>query len=239
MAVLALAVAAGCDSKKEAVMTSGIDLTNLDTTAVQGADFYQYACGGWMKKHPLTNEYSRFGSFDMLAENNREQLKGLIVEIAAGQNAQGTIGQKIGDIYNLAMDSVAHRAAMENGLKTVAVVAHGLDTGLQPDLCRRQPAHRRPHGGRAALLPGENRHGFHLLQRLYPLLHDLSVCARPHRPPAGHPAVRPVGGVPAHGLPQPLPADDSGLPAPGRLGGRHAGHSPGGLCFPGWSAPVQ
>ena len=106
MAVLALAVAAGCDSKKEAVMTSGIDLTNLDTTAVQGADFYQYACGGWMKKHPLTNEYSRFGSFDMLAENNREQLKGLIVEVAAGQNAQGTIGQKIGDIYNLAMDSV-------------------------------------------------------------------------------------------------------------------------------------
>lgn len=106
MAVLVLAVAAGCDSKKEAVMTSGIDLTNLDTTAVQGADFYQYACGGWMKKHPLTNEYSRFGSFDMLAENNREQLKGLIVEIAAGQNAQGTIGQKIGDIYKLAMDSV-------------------------------------------------------------------------------------------------------------------------------------
>lgn len=106
MAVLALAVAAGCDSKKEAVMTSGIDLTNLDTTAVQGADFYQYACGGWMKKHPLTNEYSRFGSLDMLAENNREQLKGLIVEIAAGQNAQGTIGQKIGDIYKLAMDSV-------------------------------------------------------------------------------------------------------------------------------------
>lgn len=104
--LLALAVAAGCDSKKEAVMTSGIDLTNLDTTAVQGADFYQYACGGWMKKHPLTNEYSRFGSFDMLAENNREQLKGLIVEIAAGQNAQGTIGQKIGDIYKLAMDSV-------------------------------------------------------------------------------------------------------------------------------------
>ncbi|MCQ4921272.1 M13 family metallopeptidase, partial [Phocaeicola vulgatus] len=84
MAVVALAVAAGGASKKEAVMTSGIDLTNLDTTPVQGADFYQYACGGWMKKHPLTNEYSCFGSFYMLAENNREELKGLIVEIAAG-----------------------------------------------------------------------------------------------------------------------------------------------------------
>lgn len=106
MAVLTLAVAAGCDSKKEAVMTSGIDLANLDTTAVQGVDFFQYACGGWMKKHPLTDEYARFGSFDMLAENNREQLKGLIAEIAAQQHEQGTIGQKIGDIYNLAMDSV-------------------------------------------------------------------------------------------------------------------------------------
>lgn len=105
MAVLALAVVAGCDSKKEAVMTSGIDLANLDTTAVRGADFYQYACGGWMKAHPLTDEYSRFGSFDMLAENNREQLKGLIAEIAAAQNEQGTVGQKIADIYNLAMDS--------------------------------------------------------------------------------------------------------------------------------------
>lgn len=106
MAVLTLAVAAGCDSKKEAVMTSGIDLANLDTTAVQGVDFFQYACGGWMKKHPLTDEYARFGSFDMLAENNREQLKGLIAEIAAQQHEQGTISQKIGDIYNLAMDSV-------------------------------------------------------------------------------------------------------------------------------------
>ncbi|WP_455671569.1 M13 family metallopeptidase [Phocaeicola sp.] len=106
MAAMALAVIAGCESKKEAVMTSGIDLTNLDTTVVRGTDFYQYACGGWMKKHPLTDEYSRFGSFDMLAENNREQLKGLIAEIAGSQHDQGTIAQKIADIYNLAMDSV-------------------------------------------------------------------------------------------------------------------------------------
>lgn len=101
-----LAVLSGCNSKQEAGQTSGIDLTNLDTTAVRGADFYQYACGGWMKKHPLTDEYARFGSFDMLAENNREQLKGLIAEIAAQPQQSGTVGQKIGDIYNLAMDSV-------------------------------------------------------------------------------------------------------------------------------------
>lgn len=97
----------GCNSKKEAVLTSGIDLANLDTTALPGASFYQYACGGWMKNHPLTDEYSRFGSFDMLRENNREQLKGLIAELAAQQdNAPGSAAQKVGDLYTIAMDSV-------------------------------------------------------------------------------------------------------------------------------------
>jgi len=100
--VLAVATLTGCEGKKE--MNSGIKTSNMDLTAQKGSDFYQYACGGWMAAHPLTDEYSRFGSFDMLAENNREQLKGLIGEIAAAQNEQGTIAQKIGDLYNLAMD---------------------------------------------------------------------------------------------------------------------------------------
>ncbi|MBE6281614.1 MAG: M13 family metallopeptidase [Bacteroides sp.] len=105
VAVIAMTTLAGC-ANKEAKMTSGIKLENLDTTAVRGANFYQYACGGWMAAHPLTDEYSRFGSFDYLAETNREQLNGLIGEIAAGQHEQGTVAQKIADLYNLAMDTV-------------------------------------------------------------------------------------------------------------------------------------
>ena len=101
--VLAIAALTGCEGKKE--MNSGIKISNMDTTAVRGADFYQYACGGWMAANPLTDEYSRFGTFDQLAENNREQLKGLIGEIAASQHEQGSIAQKIGDLYNLAMDT--------------------------------------------------------------------------------------------------------------------------------------
>ena len=103
--VLAMGALTGCVNK-EAKMTSGIKLENLDTTAVRGADFYQYACGGWMAAHPLTDEYSRFGSFDFLAENNREQLKGLIAEISQGNHEKGTVAQKIADLYNLAMDTV-------------------------------------------------------------------------------------------------------------------------------------
>mgnify|MGYP000407698086 FL=1 len=103
---LALTTLAGCNMKKEATMTSGIDLANLDTTALPGVDFYQYACGGWVKNHPLTAEYARFGSFDELAENNRKQMQTLITEIASKQNAPGSIEQKIGDLYNIVMDSV-------------------------------------------------------------------------------------------------------------------------------------
>lgn len=111
VAVIAMTTLAGC-ANKEAKMTSGIKLENLDTTAVRGADFYQYACGGWMAAHPLTDEYSRFGSFDYLAETNREQLNGLIGEIAAGDHAQGTVAQKIADLYNLAMDTVDRKSVV-------------------------------------------------------------------------------------------------------------------------------
>ncbi|MBR5469527.1 MAG: M13 family metallopeptidase [Paludibacteraceae bacterium] len=98
-------VMTACSNKKNA-QNSGIDLSNLDTTAVAQDDFYQYACGGWMKNHPLTGEYSRFGSFDKLAEDNREQLNSLISDIAKKKdNKVGSVEQKIGDLYNLAMDS--------------------------------------------------------------------------------------------------------------------------------------
>lgn len=105
LSIIALALVMTACSKKVA-QTTGIDLTNLDTTAVPQNDFYQFACGGWMEKHPLTAEYSRFGSFDKLAEDNRKQLNGLIEELAQQPNrTQGSIEQKIGDLYNLAMDS--------------------------------------------------------------------------------------------------------------------------------------
>ena len=65
-----------------------------------GTSFYQYACGGWVKDHPLTDEYSRFGSFDMLHEKSREQLKELIAELAAKKdNAPGSAGPESGCIF--------------------------------------------------------------------------------------------------------------------------------------------
>ena len=92
-----------CTNKQQ--QTTGIDLANLDTTAVPQNDFYQFACGGWMANNPLTPEYARFGSFDKLGLTNLEQVNGLIQDIAKDKHPQGDIAQKIGDLYNLAMDT--------------------------------------------------------------------------------------------------------------------------------------
>ena len=103
IATMAL-IATGCNKKTE--LTSGIDLNNLDTTASPVDDFYQYACGGWMKNNPLDAEHSRYGAFDVLAENAQENLRGIIDSVSALQNAKGSIADKIATLYNIGMDSV-------------------------------------------------------------------------------------------------------------------------------------
>ena len=115
--VIAAFATVACTNNK--TMESGIKLENLDTKAVPGDDFFRYACGGWMDSHPLTDEYSRFGSFDKLAEDNREQLRTLITGIAEAENAPGTVAQKIGDLYNMAMDSTARN---ERGIAPIQPV---------------------------------------------------------------------------------------------------------------------
>ena len=101
------AVLASCQTNGESSQKSGIDLANLDSTYLPGTDFYMFATGGWQKAHPLTDEYSRYGSFDVLQENNNKQLRELIEGVAAQQNEKGSVAQKIADLYNSAMDSVA------------------------------------------------------------------------------------------------------------------------------------
>ncbi len=101
-AALSLSIAA-CTTEKP--MESKIDLANLDMNAKPGTDFYRFATGGWNDQHPLTDEYARYGQFDALAEKNRVQLQELVLEQAAKQNEPGSNAQKIGDLYNLAMDS--------------------------------------------------------------------------------------------------------------------------------------
>ncbi|MBP8904266.1 MAG: M13 family metallopeptidase [Paludibacteraceae bacterium] len=137
-----------CKSRSSAdeKLTAGIMLENLDTTSLSGNDFYQYATGGWQKLNPLTGEYSRFGSFDKLAEDNRLQLKGLIEEIAKKSAKEGTVEQKIADLFNLAMDSsklnsdgstpiksdLEKIAALKNTSELVAYLPSMMQEGINP-----------------------------------------------------------------------------------------------------------
>lgn len=103
-----LIVLSGCNNKsQDAVITSpAINLANLDSTVTAGEDFYQYACGGWMKNNPLAAEYSRYGIFEQLMENNNKQLKALVEELGTAPQQAGSVGEKIGVLYKLALDSV-------------------------------------------------------------------------------------------------------------------------------------
>lgn len=125
-----------------AVTPRGVDPANLDKNVSPGTDFYQYACGGWMKANPLKPEYSRFGTFDQLAELNRQQVYDLIMGLDAKSAAKGSNTQKIADLFALGMDSVRLNA---EGAKPLAA-----------DLARINNATREEVIDLMATLPGVN-----------------------------------------------------------------------------------
>ena len=96
-------VISGCTSSKEAGKPA-IDLANFDNTTAPGADFYQYACGGWMEANPLTPEYARYGIFDQLEKENQVKLKSLIEDLNSTPQAEGSVGAKIQTMYALGLD---------------------------------------------------------------------------------------------------------------------------------------
>lgn len=92
---------------KEKTIMAGIKLENMDMTVKPGDDFYAYANGGWQKRNPIPDDYSRFGAFEVLRNTNLERTR----EIAENDNG------KIGTLYKIAMDEKKLNA---DGTKPVA-----------------------------------------------------------------------------------------------------------------------
>ncbi len=83
-----------------------IDLANFDLSVAPGADFYEYATGGWQKANPLKPEFARYGAFDVLRENNEIRINDLFAEMTKTEAEAGSVEQKISDLYNMGLDSV-------------------------------------------------------------------------------------------------------------------------------------
>ena len=138
----ALAIGLGACTTKES-MESKL-FANLDTTQAPGTNFFDYATGGWSKANPITDEYSRYGQFDALREKSREQLKELVLEQAAVKSEPGSNAQKVGDLYNMVMDSTLRNeqgtapvkplmdeiAALKNREDIVTLVAKNYRVGI-------------------------------------------------------------------------------------------------------------
>lgn len=108
--VAALAVAAlAADAQAPATAQGavhGVNKADMDMSVRPGDDFYQYAGGGWLNANPMKPEYSSYGVFNDLAETNRKQIRELFENLSKEKHAFGSVGQKVADLYNMAMDSV-------------------------------------------------------------------------------------------------------------------------------------
>ena len=92
---------------KEKVMQIGIKTENMDLTVNPGKDFYDFATSGWRKNNPLPNDYTRYGSFEMLNEENNKRVREIV------ENDNG----KIGLLYKIAMNTEKLNAEKINPVK--------------------------------------------------------------------------------------------------------------------------
>ncbi len=105
LAIAALAADAQAPATAQGAV-HGVNKADMDMSVRPGDDFYQYAGGGWLKANPMKPEYSSYGVFNDLAETNRKQIRELFENLSKEKHAFGSVGQKVADLYNMAMDSV-------------------------------------------------------------------------------------------------------------------------------------
>ena len=84
------------------------DTSRMDTTADACQDFFQYANGTWIKNTEIPPAFSRWGTFNILADNNQSVLRDILEKAAANKKAApGSDEQLIGDLYASCMDEAA------------------------------------------------------------------------------------------------------------------------------------
>ncbi|HZI57188.1 MAG TPA: M13 family metallopeptidase [Verrucomicrobiae bacterium] len=101
--------ASGADSKEQAAPK--FDINNIDKTADPCTDFYQYACGNWIKNNPIPGDQSSWESFGEVYEHNLVVLRQVLEKASVNDPARSPVQQKIGDFYAACMDEAAANKA--------------------------------------------------------------------------------------------------------------------------------
>ncbi len=102
--------------------TPGLDVSAMDRSADACVDFYQYACGGWMKANRIPPDQASWDVYRKMAEDNQRYLWGILDSLAKRAAGRDATQRKIGDYFAACMDEPA-------------VEARGIEP-LQPDLDR-------------------------------------------------------------------------------------------------------
>lgn len=96
----------GCENKKDLVAKPDFIAANIDSSINPADDFFEYACGNWIKNNPIPGEQSSWGIGNLVVEENTKRLREISEQAAKAQDKQGSANQKIGDFWTTAMDSV-------------------------------------------------------------------------------------------------------------------------------------
>src|SRR6478752_1033926 len=98
LSICLLLVRAGFSQSAPAAKPAvGFSLDNIDKTADPCVDFYQYACGNWLKQTVIPADQTEWVSFSELYERNLVTLRGILEKSSASSTNRSAIDQKIGD----------------------------------------------------------------------------------------------------------------------------------------------
>jgi putative endopeptidase len=101
-------LATGCEQKVASLQkTVLLDSTTIDHSVKPADNFFLYANGSWVKNAKIPDEYSSWGSFTTLYDENLTKLRTLLENVSSKQNTAGSNEQKAGDFYASGMDTVA------------------------------------------------------------------------------------------------------------------------------------